>query len=606
MADYGARSSVNPAYAHNLPFIDGDVVNDAYRSNNKSIDDERTRALNQEKERQGIDITASQAPSKLRQVNAEAGTAETTLAADKAKLPYVGGLAQTNLRNMTAGADLAETRAAEAKAEMPFAGPKAAAGLAQTQAQTRNLDLQPHLKVLDLLDQGREGEAREYNRAAGYNEIPQHIVDDADMRSTMRDAWKRSGEIYGEEAKANRMEYTKQVMADAQARKAAGQRANTPTSLYDVPNAPEPPESTNTDAMKKPVKIGSDKWGRDVNVITVGGAQYVVNVDDHGQVTLAPFDAEKMSAPQPAAAASPLAPAAPTATAAPNPAAIPAATQPSAAPAAGAPQPQQAPQAPGMPAAAPAPAAVRPGQRNESVLEGAPPGTAEMIRAVADYELDPTKIASLRSGERERLIRMVREYDPTYNMLDFPARNRSVLAFAAGAPLGNMVRSFDVGIAHLGTLDEMITALGNRDMKLWNKAANAFQEQFGYTAPGNFDAVRDIVGSEIAKAVVGSQNALGDREEAKTNFDRSKTDGQLHDLVRTYKTMMTGQLRGLKKQYEDGTKRHDFESRLMDETQRELLGSEPIPSAEARVVGRTYQTPKGPAKWMGTGWQLVQ
>lgn len=152
---------------------------------------------------------------------------------------------------------------------------------------------------------------------------------------------------------------------------------------------------------------------------------------------------------------------------------------------------------------------------------------------------------------------------------DFARENRGAVAFGTGKQ-GDAVRSFNVGIAHLNTLDGLVEGLDNGDIQTLNRFKQKFKEEFGSSAPTNFDAAKAIVGDEIIKAVVGGGGALADRENAANQISRAKSPAQLRGVIKTYKELMGGQLKGLKKQYGDATGRTDFDDHLMPDTKREL------------------------------------
>jgi hypothetical protein len=256
-----------------------------------------------------------------------------------------------------------------------------------------------------------------------------------------------------------------------------------------------------------------------------------------------------------------------------------------------------------------------PAARNETYLKSLADedaGYAEAVRKAANYEVNPNSYASMRSGQRQKFMNDVLRYDPTYDAATFPARAQAVKDFNSGKK-GDMIRSFDVGISHLEILRDLTTALHNRDSQLYNKTANAFKQQFGYPAPTNFEAAKGIVGDEIVKAVVGGQNALGDREEAKANLAKANTPDQIFGVINTYTRLMGGQLHGLKKQYTDTTRLHNFDERLTEQTRAAIAAAErsgespagggDVPPAARREKGKVYTTPRGPMTWTGEGWQ---
>lgn len=153
---------------------------------------------------------------------------------------------------------------------------------------------------------------------------------------------------------------------------------------------------------------------------------------------------------------------------------------------------------------------------------------------------------------------------------DYRARSAAVQAFATGKQ-GDIVRSFNVSTEHLGTLSKLADALDNGDMKGFNRVANAWATQFGGTAPNNFETAKQIVGNELIKAIVGAGGGVGDRDKAQAVLDAALTPQQLKEAITTIKSLISGQLVGLKKQYEDTTGRNDFDNRLTGPA-RDMLG----------------------------------
>jgi hypothetical protein len=119
-------------------------------------------------------------------------------------------------------------------------------------------------------------------------------------------------------------------------------------------------------------------------------------------------------------------------------------------------QPDALPNQP--PAAAPALAIAAPdidavdpkSGRREGYLQSLDPQIRDYIKKVADYEIDP-RTTSVKGGMREKLMSGVAKYDPTYDQNSFGSRAKAIKDFATGTQ-GNSVRSFDVAIDHLETL----------------------------------------------------------------------------------------------------------------------------------------------------------
>jgi hypothetical protein len=217
--------------------------------------------------------------------------------------------------------------------------------------------------------------------------------------------------------------------------------------------------------------------------------------------------------------------------------------------------------------------------------------------AISKYQLPP--IANPRQPRDRRVMSRVLELDPEYDARQYVASNRATTQFAIGQQ-GNAIRSLNVAISHLGTLDELGEALQTGNTQWFNQARNFFHQQFGQEAPTNFNAAKQIVGAEIIKGVVASGGGVSEREEAARVISTANSPQQLRGVISTYKQLLAGQLEGLKKQYEDTTKRTDFDKRLTPQAQKELgVGGAPsAPAAGAPHAPSTREliAPDG-SKW---------
>jgi hypothetical protein len=198
------------------------------------------------------------------------------------------------------------------------------------------------------------------------------------------------------------------------------------------------------------------------------------------------------------------------------------------------------------------------------ILEGQGPAdlgpTAQLI-ANYDQKLGPppTNARNPMAVTRyNQLVAEVKKINPDWSAPNYDASQAGLKAFTSGKQ-GNTVRSFNVALAHLDTLDKAADALKNGDTPALNKIGNFIAEQTGQAAPTNFAGVKKIVGDEIVKAVVGSGGGVADREEAANTISRANSPAQLKGVIGQYKELMRGQLGGLKQQYEQSTMRKDFD-----------------------------------------------
>lgn len=212
------------------------------------------------------------------------------------------------------------------------------------------------------------------------------------------------------------------------------------------------------------------------------------------------------------------------------------------------------------------------------------PGVALAIKKAANYELDPGKYASMIKGHREKFINMVLRYDPNYRPQDVGLRYKAEAAFLPGTKSGDTVRSFNTAVSHLDTLEQLYKVVNNGDWQTYNKMKNAFQTEFGYAPPNTLNGIAQIVGGEVVKATVGSQNALGDREELRKTLDPKLAQGQALDVIHNFQALMGGQLHSLKFAYEQGTGLHNFEEKYLLPRSRDVLKHVDQPGSGAATV----------------------
>lgn len=220
------------------------------------------------------------------------------------------------------------------------------------------------------------------------------------------------------------------------------------------------------------------------------------------------------------------------------------------------------------------PASVIPPQHadlhGEDYLSTVPAGLKSTIKAIAEGRSTYADLG-IRGKDREAMVERVNQYDPSFDAPEARSRFKAIQDFSTGKN-GNTVRSLNVSIDHLGTLQKAADALQNGNIQVFNKLGNAIASATGQPAPTDFTATKKIVADEIVKGIIGSGGGVTDREEAAKSIDGANSPAQLTGVINRYKDLLGGQLHGLKKQYEDTTKRTDFESRLTPEAKAQLMG----------------------------------
>lgn len=226
--------------------------------------------------------------------------------------------------------------------------------------------------------------------------------------------------------------------------------------------------------------------------------------------------------------------------------------------------------------------------------------TPEALRAAAERYLKtgqfPPGMGGLR-GSPDR-IRIENEAaalakERGINMSDLPkkwqefkAEQIAIQRFLSG-PQGNTITSLSVAVDHLQTLKELSTALKNGKMRVFNAVAQSWAEETGNPAPTDFDTAKQIIGSEIIKAIgVAGAGTQSERHEAANAMNRARSPAQIDGAITVVQKLLDGQLRGKKQQFitATGLPGARFDEMLSDEARRvydSLRKTKPAPKPAA-------------------------
>jgi hypothetical protein len=204
----------------------------------------------------------------------------------------------------------------------------------------------------------------------------------------------------------------------------------------------------------------------------------------------------------------------------------------------------------------------------------APAPTKSIAQSILDYEVAPPTGPSTpqKIALQNEINRLAQEQGKVYDAGQFKIRSKTRQDFITGQQ-GKAVQSMNVAVDHLDTLQEAATALNNKDFRLFNQVANMYSNNTGSPAVTDFNGVKTIVGSEVAKAISGGATALGDREEIRAEISAANSPAQLSSLIHKYQKLLAGQVKGLKQTYE-GAGLTDFDKKLLPRTKKVLNETE--------------------------------
>lgn len=241
---------------------------------------------------------------------------------------------------------------------------------------------------------------------------------------------------------------------------------------------------------------------------------------------------------------------------------------------------------------------------------GLPQANQGMADMIAHYAAAPLTGYALRSAAGQQIMEDVRKINPQYNANLYPVIGKTMQAFSVG-PQGTRLASINVAIQHLEVLGSLADALSSGDTRSVNAAKQAFEKQFGSPAPTNFDAIKNIVGQEVVKAVVAGGGGEAERQEAANAFNRVGSPAQLAGAIKSVEKLMAGQVVGLRQQYESLTAQAPgvtpFDDFLLPDTKKALSAVSGKSPSSGFVNGKIYEDANGNrAKYQDGQWLPVQ
>jgi hypothetical protein len=150
---------------------------------------------------------------------------------------------------------------------------------------------------------------------------------------------------------------------------------------------------------------------------------------------------------------------------------------------------------------------LEPGQRDEAYLQTLDPGTREIVKGLTNYQLDLSKVSSVRGNQRMQLAAAAKRYDPSFDMTQYGARAAMRKSMTSG-DYAKSINSANLVIQHLDALDKSYSGLNNGSYPWLNSVENVYANNTGnekfQAARGSFDSAADAVASELAKVFKGS------------------------------------------------------------------------------------------------------
>ena len=231
----------------------------------------------------------------------------------------------------------------------------------------------------------------------------------------------------------------------------------------------------------------------------------------------------------------------------------------------------------------------------EEYLKTLPIALQNNVKAVAEG-LQPLSIASMRTGNREALAAMVSQYSPGAFGGRYASKAAVQKDFTSG-PTAKNVTSANTVIAHIGTLDEMLDALKNNDLRLVNSVVNRLRTETGDPNVNNFDTAKQAVGNELMRVFRQVNASEAETKAWEERFKSSLGPDVLKGAIKTGVALLKGRIDAIDDQWKRGMETDKGFPNLISPRSKAVLDklglSVSDASANDKTVARSITNSKG-------------
>lgn len=180
---------------------------------------------------------------------------------------------------------------------------------------------------------------------------------------------------------------------------------------------------------------------------------------------------------------------------------------------------------------------------------------------------DPAVVQSVASGavklnevfgrgastaQKAAFVAAVRAVNPQYNSGDHDIENHLRNSYIAGKQ-GQALTAFSTAQTHLEILRQASDALHNGDLTAFNALSQQYAKATGSSAPTDFNAVKNAVKGEVARALTGNVT-VSEQAELDKDFNNASSPRQIAGVAKKYMQLIDGKKQAMRETYEAGQK----------------------------------------------------
>lgn len=153
---------------------------------------------------------------------------------------------------------------------------------------------------------------------------------------------------------------------------------------------------------------------------------------------------------------------------------------------------------------------------------------------------------------------------------------------------GGTINAINTAVKHISSAMPLIDALQTGDVTALNRAKNYFQQNVGgSTAPTDFNAIKEFIQGEVAKAVIPGGGGEQERQALGASIAAANNPQAIKSAMTKIQIALAGKTDALRQQWNEATqgKQGDFDRFLLPETKQALKQAE-MPS----VAGASFSS----------------
>jgi hypothetical protein len=187
----------------------------------------------------------------------------------------------------------------------------------------------------------------------------------------------------------------------------------------------------------------------------------------------------------------------------------------------------------------------------EDYLKTLDPTMASLIKSYADGRQAFPSGFALKSPYFQNLIKMVSQYDPQFDAVNYQARASTRRDFTSGKS-AQTINSLNTALGHLNMLDQAGDALSNSDIPAWNYVKNSLASATGQPAPGNFKAAAGLVAEELTRVYRQAGGSEADISRHMADLSASASPEQRRGALYEIAELLKSKLDAMGDQYNQG------------------------------------------------------